>query len=410
MSTLHSIKSAFIMLLMASLLMLIAVSMGVVYLIVTPAGGKLLIDYTLNKYASIASMSVGSYEGSIDQGFVLKDIRITDWPAWPIATIHIQQAKVQIPLWSWQKVSVDVLNGRVFLPTSDPIVFGGQFTGGLLKGNVYAKAVDVHECVSPFASEEMIKGLEGSVDGVDLQISGPLMAFKIVGHLFVDHVKYKITTVNDAFTRVDLTVQPVGEIWPLFGEVVVDSGFVETHKVMVDLRKSKVGFSGDAFNPALELYGDTYVEDIDISFSILGTAAKPQLKMDSDPPLPEDVLLLVLVTGKSWSGASSSLSKGALNSDLMSGFMDYFFLGGKGGQFSKTYGLKLGLELEQMPTQAGSSGLYSRKLEGEVAVSDHVSVNVSKKILPQEHSPATSSQRLNQEGETEIYLKYKEKF
>ena len=358
MSVLHSLKSAVIMLAMTILLVLIALSMAVAYLIVTPAGGKILIDYTLNKYASIASMSVGSYEGSIDQGFILKDIRITDWPAWPIATIHIQQARVQVPLWSWQKTSVDILNGRVFLPTSDPIVFSGQFNGGLLKGNVYAKAVDVHECATPFASEAMIKGLEGSVDGVDLQVTGPLLAFKVAGHLFVDQVKYKATTVSDAFTRVDLTIHPVGELWPLFGEVVVDSGLVETHKVMVDLRKSKVSFSGDAFNPGLELYGDSYVEDIDISFSILGTAVKPQLKMDSDPPLPEDVLLLVLVTGKSWSGASSSLSKGALNSDLMSGFMDYFFLGGKGGQFSKTYWLKLGVELEQMSTQTGRSGLY----------------------------------------------------
>ena len=123
-----------------------------------------------------------------------------------------------------------------------------------------------------------------------------------------------------------------------------------------------------------------------------------------------------------------------MSGELVGDFMDYFLLGGRGGEFAQTYGLtdfsmqyddqakrvglkkkltddfKIGLELEQVPGQPGETTAYARKLEGEMSMTSHLSVNVSKKILPEEKSAPKTTQEIQQEGETQVYLKYKENF
>jgi hypothetical protein len=83
---------------------------------------------------------------------------------------------------------------------------------------------------------------------------------------------------------------------------------------------------------------------------------------------------------------------------------------------SLTDDLKVGVGLEEMRrpqyTNSGTPEAYAQTLEGEMAVSDRVSLNVSRKVLTYQENNGTraSEQKDQQPGETQIYLKYKRNF
>ncbi len=76
-----------------------------------------------------------------------------------------------------------------------------------------------------------------------------------------------------------------------------------------------------------------------------------------------------------------------------------------------TDNLKLGVEMDQMPAPPGETNIYySRKINGEMDMSEHMSLNVSQEVLPQERDPSQSSQDAQPDAETQIYLQYKKRF
>ena len=76
-----------------------------------------------------------------------------------------------------------------------------------------------------------------------------------------------------------------------------------------------------------------------------------------------------------------------------------------------TENLKLGVEMDQLPTPPGDTAVYySRKINGEMDLSDHTSLNVSQEILPQDSYSNPGAQDTEQEAETQVYLQYKKRF
>jgi len=307
----------------------------------------------------------------------------------------------------------------------------------VVEGDLYGRTIDVAVISAPFAPVDMLKDLQGFVSDVDFVIKGPVSAPQVIGRLFVDHIRYKTTTLSNGFGRLDVTLNHIFPHLSVQGEVVVDSGFVVARKVGVDLNQSKIYFKGDTYNPLLDIHGSSKVGDYMIDISIKGTYLKPELAIHSDPPLPQDVALLVLATGKRWTSTGTSLSRDTLSTELAGDFMDYFLLGGSGNEFAHQYGLSsaalpyddqdrkvglrkrltddinVGVELEQTSTLNGDPVTYSKKVEGALLMTDHVSFNISKKVLPQANeSNGTSSTRdtATQQGETQVYLKYKDQF
>ncbi len=74
--------------------------------------------------------------------------------------------------------------------------------------------------------------------------------------------------------------------------------------------------------------------------------------------------------------------------------------------------LKVGVELEELPRIRGASAAYTQKVEGEMAVSDHWSVNVSQKTAASQKEEKTSITDSNtrDKPESEILLKYQQRF
>ena len=138
----------------------------------TPLGGKTLVRYFKQEFSSVGLLHVGHYEGSLHEGFILKDVWITGLQYFPDALLRIQEIHVRLPLWDLPHSDFGIFNARIFIPNSDPVVFTGEVYAGQIKGNLYAGSVDLHAVSCFWAGEDLRKNLRGFISNVDVAVQG----------------------------------------------------------------------------------------------------------------------------------------------------------------------------------------------------------------------------------------------
>ncbi len=396
-----------------SLILLLSGSFA--FLIVSPLGGRLLLHFFKQQFACLGLVQVGSYEGSLHRGFVLKDIYVKGLTYVPNALLRIQKVEMRLPLWDLAHSDFKIFNARLFLPDSDPIVFTGDVFAGAIRGNLYAKSVDLHEAGRFWAIEDLRRNLQGFIANADLAVSGPVSAPVVRGHFLADSLRYKSIFLTDGFARLGLTLTPRAQDCLVSGEVDVDSGLVKIRGVDLDVTPSRFTFQGDFFNPLLQIHLSAQVEDMDIDLTVQGSMAKPDLAVSSDPPMNPQEALRVLFTHNAWT-LSSNPFNGATSSQLAENFLNYSLQDLKeeqptGFKTRLTNNLKLGLEMDQLPSPPGATNVYyTRKINGEMDMDENMSLNISQGILPQNRDPSQSTQDGQTETETQIYWQYKKRF
>ena len=385
------------------------------YLIVTPLGGKILVRCFKQEFTSVGLLHIGGYEGSLQDGFVLKDVQITGLSYLPDSLLRIQEIHVRLPLWDPIHSDFSIFNARLYIPDSDPVVFTGRVYAGRIKGNLYANSVDVQAASRFWAGEDIKKNLQGFISNVDVRIMGAITSPRITGHLVVDNIRYKSIVFTDGFSRVNLMVLPKMHRWQLKGVLIIDSGLVNVRKKDLDLSRSRIIFQGDAFDPLIALHLGAKVEDMDINLSIKGLLNNPQLTVSSDPPMAPQDALQVLFTGNAFASSTSPFH-GVTSNELAENFLDYSLNDVNSAQdlglkTRLTDNLKLGVEMDQMPTSPGERNVYySRKINGEMDLSEHMSLNVSQEVLSQARDTISASSSAQTPDETQVYVQYKKRF
>jgi hypothetical protein len=369
---------------------------GVTYaFLTTPWGARIASTYLIQSYIPFCDVKVGGYEGTIEKGLVLKDVSISHIPNLRDGTVHIQDLYVQIPLIHWDQLAMRINNGSINLTQADPIIFNVSIIQNKLQGNCYAHSIDARQVVSVLGYDDLAKSIYGFISHLDFVIAGTVDAPRLVGHFFVDKFIYKTTTtVQDGFGHLDLKIPSLGDHPTLLGFLILESAAVKVEKINVDLTTSKVDFKGEVDDLLLDIHGSSKVEDINIDLAVKGTFKRPTLLLNSDPPMSEDQILVALATNKSWSEIDQAQGFG-----LRKKLTDVF---------------NVGMQVEEMPSQVGhdQSQGYSRTLEGQMNVTDKLSVNVSKKYLPANESTSNigASSQPQKDNESEIYLQYKQRF
>jgi autotransporter translocation and assembly factor TamB len=390
------------------------ISGALAYLIVMPVGGKLLVRVFKEQFCTFGLMHVGGYTGSLQKGFVLKDVEIKGLTYLPQGLLRIQEVKVRLSLWDLFYPDIDIFNARLLMPDSDPVVFTGHVFEGNIKGNLYAKSLDLHEFFRFWFDSDVRKNLQGFVSNVDAIVQGPLSGPGINGTFWIDSIRFHSVVLTDAFSNMDLTLSLDPRQLQIKGEMGVDSGRVNVRNTNLQLSKSTFTFPEDIFNPVLDIHLGAKVEDMDFHLTIKGTMAYPQLTVSSDPPMAPQEALRVLFTGNAWASSTSPFN-GVTSSQLAQDFLDYSLrdINAKdlGIKTRLTNNLKLGVEIDQTPSPVGETNTYyTRKLNGEMDLSEHMSLNVSQQVMPQGGNAPTSYQNSQSEAETQVYLQYKKRF
>ncbi len=191
-------------------------------------------------------------------------------------------------------------------------------------------------------------------------------------------------------------------------------------------------FTGRWNVPKLDIKGSTAIEGVKIFATLQGTMEKPDLKLVSEPPLPQEALLLMLATGKRWRNLEGSFNQGEIPLVLARDFLDYFFLSGVGTELAERFGISnVSLTYDSATQGVGLRSTLSDKAElrygveqpeayerqqspkqkigAEYKISDQVSIE-AQGIVKQQETPAAAGTPQASQKDGQVLLKYKKKF
>lgn len=406
---------------------------GISFILFTTKGIETLLTSVLSRHAEKENIEYFGLEGTLVQGVTFDNIELKNLKDFPEGTVlQIQRLFVNLTSIGIDGLEVEIENGRLRLPDSETIVINGILKNELLDFNVFSNGLIVESLLEYFPSvRSSAFKVTGSVSSIDLFIKGDYLNPAVTGSFVIDHVNYKGILLSEAEGDLDLILSDLNDDIQLKGEVSVRSGMVKSKRTIVRLDKSKVFFSGPPTNPGFNLKGESKIEKIKINIELKGTLEKPDLILTSEPSLPKEKIMLMLATGKSWKGAEESLQQGVFTTSLTKDFIDYFIFAGKGNKFAEKFGLselsinfdkeKSGIAVKKTLTEAFGVGYgveqtkengqvkdVTQKLEGEINVTNKLSVGVEREIKQTLPSEVLSEPVV--ENNDKVLLKYKKSF
>lgn len=390
-------------------------SAALAYLIISPVGGKLLVKYFKQQFASVGLMTIGHYQGSLQEGFVLNNVNIKGIAGLPGAIVRVQEVRVHLPLWDLVHSHLAIFNARLIIPNSDPLVFTGDIYGDRIKGNLYGQSLDIHQVSLFYVSPEINRDLQGYLTDIDFDVSGSFSAgANLTGAFKEDRIQFRSILMTNGSATVNLTFSKILHDLKVKGVVIVNTGLINVRHTNLQLSPSTFNFNGDFTQPLLDIHLGASIEDTSVHLVIKGAVSSPQLIVTSDPPMPPQDALQMLFTGNAVSTATSPFN-GVTSGELAQNFLNYSLADmDDPSQFGvKTrvaQNLKLGVEMDQLPGPPGATNVYySRKINGEMDMTQHMSLNVSREVFsPDDRNPYVSSD--DQSEDTQIYMQYKKRF
>ena len=165
--------------------------------------------------------------------------------------------------------------------------------------------------------------------------------------------------------RPDLTLTGTGEVPLLVGKVYVEPTRLYLPAGRMNLQPGLIRFEQtDPDRPKLDLLGKATLRSFDITAVIDGPYDEPVITLSSVPPLPDDELLLLLLTGK------PPKSAGARESGMTQGFNVAMFVGrdlisrlfGTSDEAAESIIDRFDVEVGRSITQRGEETIHSQFL------------------------------------------------
>ncbi len=409
------------------------------YLFFTTQGSALFACFALSQYLKSQDVSFEKAEGVLRTGVSLHNILVKNMQKLPPgALIKVQRLDISLEKFSLSGLSVTVYNGKLKLPFSDTILFYGDYKNMFLELKLYSKRVSAREIIDLFTSRPVLSTLSGVFRDVNIRIAGTLRELAAEGSFYIENIIKERFSLVDCPGSILMYCDNLIEAARLNGEIVLQGGLVSGGKTArIKLGNSKIVFVGDPKRPKLNIRGSAKVADVAISMVLQGTVDDPELTLSSNPVLTQELLLVMLATGRAWGSTQGSLQRGRISADLIKDFVDYFLLAGTGSKIARRFGIsdislfyrnetktmglttsladKLKVEYEVEPSHedrnGSGNGTTTHTVKGEVKITDTIFINAEKQL-----NQTKSQQQLEQEhqeleeGEEKVYLKFKKKF
>jgi hypothetical protein len=446
-----------IILSVAVILILLALTagLGAYYLLATRTGAENVFQRLLDRYAGVGTYSWKALEGDLLQGVVIKDLELRG-VAWlpEQGVVRIQELKLHSRAFELAGIEAEFTNARFLLAKDDPLVADGRFHNGRLEANIYTRAFNLARLRELFPAFKSSAYMSGDLRDIDANFSGNLKDFQVKGRAKVVHWVYGRYILAESPVVGDLRIaRGASGTWQIFGDLDVSGGDFLTPDVKTRILPSRFHFNGDPQQPTFHLQGKAKVQRVKIDIDVKGTREKPQLSLSSDPSYPQQLLLVMLMTGKSWGNPAETgfgqasqdfapplLKRNAIPSpgvppELASGFVDYFLFGGTGQKFAEYFGLS-GISLKLDNTSRGLKfnkevsnrlGLgygietldpnsqiqryrqYKQTVEGQLELSDKISIDLERALTTTSAPNSTTSPEAPRLDD-KVYLKYRTRF
>jgi len=409
-----------------------AVAIGY-FLFFTHEGAQLVLRYALKKLPSNMRVSCESVQGRLAQGIVCSEVTLSGTAFLPAGTLlRAEKVYITVDIGRTLGLFIEAKNGKVELPNGSVLFFYGNYGSGGLDVNVFTPATSFNAIASCIPRARIPRDVTGRVENIDIFISGHFREPRFTGDFLIPEAALPHLILQDLRCSFDLTLKPAPEKPFLFGEVALSPATAFLRRSVINVRPGKVIFNGDPEKFIFQVRGTAKVEGTEISLALSGTLEKPDFRVTSVPALPQDKLLLMLLTGKSWSETGAAIEKGALSTDVAKDFVDFLFLGGTGASLSERLGVEAvhltydartqGIEIKKALTESASviygikeqrqdavtqtSPAQTHKVGLEYRLTDKLSVEGSQEF----RHLINATQQEDVPPESQIQLKYKKSF
>ena len=302
-------------------------------------------------------------EGRLDSGLVLSELEAEGFDPLPQgSTLQVQ--RLQFDAVRRRLEPASVLNARLHLPASDPVLASGMIRPEALDLDLYSKHVDVTTLADIFPRWALVQYAKGTLTDVSIQVSGPWRQPTATGHFLIEEFVRRGVLIRDAEGSFALTLGYTEDGLQVEGVVRPYRGIVHAKNTDIRLEPSQIRFDKNSKNPEFDLYGNATIDDVRIHVSLKGTRQSPDLRLTSEPSMPQEWLLVMLATGRRWRGAETSLTQGQISPDLAKDFLDFFVLGGLGSRIAQRFGVTdISLIFDPMERRVGAAATIADKLE-----------------------------------------------
>lgn len=347
----------------------------------------------------------------------------------PEATLKIQSLEAESP---FRAADVRVVtNGRLSLGASDPALFYGTLGKKAMDVRLYCRSLDLADVLRVYGKGKL-RFVTGSVENLEARVTGRPDAPEARGRFRLKAVKYGRFRLVHGFGSFAFSPRKENGRWTAPGRLELRRGKVRVMKTSLTLDGATAELFGDGRLPRFDVTARSRIEDVDVTLRLRGTADKPDLSLTSDPPLPQERLLIMVATGKAWKGTAQAMREGRVSMTAAREFLDFFVLGGSGRGLADVLGLKdltllytedmRGVEVRKGVTrdvdaiygietpQAGREDLaVKQRLGAEMRVGRDASVSVEgQKEAPSE--AAVGADNPGAVGSESVKVEYKRKF
>jgi autotransporter translocation and assembly factor TamB len=412
-------------------LIALAVLSGVVFMTSTRPGLRMMTNKFIADFIPAEDVTYGDVSGQLSDELVFRQIELKNLKWFPENTvIRIQRLAIRLNSLNPKDAEIDFENIRVFMPYSDPIVISGNYRLGNIACNIYSSNISIEEILT-LVPRKLSSNPKGVIKDIDLYLEGPPQEATVKGTFNIAELVMPKFTISDAPGDLSLVFRRVETGYAPSGMLQVSRGKVTTKTAVLKLDRSMLTFNGSFAEPAFDIKGTSAIGKTDIDVALLGTPKTPQWKFNSNsnPPIQEEVLMLMFLTGKNLEGVQASVDEKRLTPDLAKDMVDYFLFNGEGGRLAQRLGIKdisiiyeketattgigvkkevtdfldLGYQVEQKGVDSQTSDL-KHTLGADLKLNKHFSVQVDKELY-QYHN----QERLSEPVKTDdkILLKYK---
>lgn len=403
------------------------------YLLATENGAVFLLTQISDHYAGPGNYSWSRLQGTLWKGLAARDLEIRDIPGMEQESVlRIQELSLSVSMSGVPGLEAEFHNARLLSPHDDPLVFEGRWHDGQISGNIYARGLNLLRIRDIFPAFRRLSVIRGSLKDIDLVLTGDPDDLRLQGRLWVDQWRYASYLLEDCEVEPDLKVSRSGGEWQVNGRIMIVAGDFLTPRVKIRLAAGRIDLYGDPARPSFDIRGYTRVARTQITIVIRGTREEPQVILSSEPPLPQEQLLLMLTTGKKWKSIAQPSFQRGMTTEVAADFVDYFIFGGSGRRLSQYLGLSdLSVTLDersrgvtvskdvterlgigygvQMETPPDEPAIFRQKMTGEYDVTGRVTVGVQKEIAAPA-DPKVTDPVADQPIDDRVYMKYRAAF
>ena len=384
-------------------LCVIFLTAGVIgYFTLTASGARVLLHQVISHYVKQVHVNPGQLSGNLLNGLTFENLELTHIQGLPAeSTLRIQRLFIKMDSFKPEGFQVEIVNCRLRLKQSDPIVMEGSFKNGAFDLNIFGPSLGLNEFKEFIYTAHWLKPVSGHVKDFDIYVKGSYKKPQIRGEAFAEELTRKKITLVNVPVRFYFNLNMENIERDSRGYVFVKEGELHSRQTTVTLKESRIIFDHDWENPRLNLRGHSKIEDVEINIRITGTRLFPDIQLTSLPPLPREGLMIMLATGKRWQGVEGVLSTGTLSPEVATDFLDFFFFGGRGQKMGQRFGIK---EID-VTFKEGTQGIGVTK-----TITDKVSVELEKKTATQEETNTLETGVNKVESENKVMLKFETKF